>query len=116
MASKVGNLTLRRGEPFTQWGIAYSGDAQDMDDPTVMLAATRDRPEGWNRATHLDMNVTFDAIAGPHYAVGGAQGHFEQTGVSRAPSGSATSSRMSKRSVCTTSPGNRAPGKHLAST
>ena len=76
----VGNLTLRRGAPFKQWGIAYSGDAQDMDDPTVMLAATKDRPDGWNRATHLDMDVTFEAISAPHYAVGGAQGHFEQTG------------------------------------
>ena len=76
----VGNLTLRRGDAFRQWGITYSGDAQDMADPTVMLAATKDRPEGWNRAAHLEMDVTFDAISGPHYAVGGAQGHFEQTG------------------------------------
>jgi hypothetical protein len=26
------------------------------------------------------MDVAFEALAGPHYAVGGAQGHFEQTG------------------------------------
>jgi hypothetical protein len=76
----VGNLTLRRGEAFRHWEIAYSGEAQDMDDPTVMLAATRDRPEGWHRAAHLEMDVAFDAISPPHYAVGGSQGHFEQTG------------------------------------
>ncbi len=76
----VANLTLRRGEPFRRWEIVYSGEAQDMDDPTVMLLATRDRPEGWARPAHLDMAVTFEALAGPHYAVGGVQGHFEQTG------------------------------------
>jgi hypothetical protein len=76
----VGNLTLRRSEPFRQWEIAYSGEAQDLADPTVMLAATRDRPEGWNRPATLEMEVEFEALAGPHYAVGGAQGHFEQTG------------------------------------
>jgi hypothetical protein len=76
----VGNLTLRRGEAFRRWGIAYSGEAQDMDDPTVMFAATRDRPEGWMRPAQLEMDVVFEAISEPHYAVGGAQGHFEQTG------------------------------------
>ena len=76
----VGNLTLRRGEAFRRWDIVYSGEAQDMTDPTVMLAATRDRPEGWSRAAQLDMDVAFEALSEPHYAVGGAQGHFEQTG------------------------------------
>jgi hypothetical protein len=76
----VGNLVLRRGEPFRTWGISYHGEAQDMTDPTVMLAATKDRPAGWFRPSQLDMDVTFEAFAGPHYAVGGAQGHFEQTG------------------------------------
>ena len=57
----VGNLTLRRGEAFRRWDIVYSGEAQDMDDPTVMLAATRDRPAGWSRAAHLDMDVAFEA-------------------------------------------------------
>ena len=51
-----------------------------MDDPTVMLAATRDRPDGWSRPVQLDMDVAFEALSPPHYAVGGAQGHFEQTG------------------------------------
>ena len=51
-----------------------------MDDPTVMLAATKDRPAGWSRPAQLEMDVAFEAISGPHYAVGGAQGHFEQTG------------------------------------
>ncbi len=76
----VGHLTLRRGEAFQRWEIVYSGDAQDMVEPTVMLAATKDRPAGWNRPTQLDMEVAFEAISAPHYAVGGAQGHFEQTG------------------------------------
>ena len=76
----VGNLTLRRGEAFQRWDIVYSGEAQDMVDPTVMLAATRDRPEAWMRPTALEMSIAFEAIAGPHYAVGGSQGHFEQTG------------------------------------
>lgn len=76
----VGDLTLRRGEPFRQWDIVYAGEAQDLADPTVMLAATRDRPEGWSRPTRLEMDVAFEALADPHYAVGGAQGHFEQTG------------------------------------
>jgi hypothetical protein len=76
----VGNLTLRRGEPFRRWDIVYSGEGQDMADPTVMLAATKDRPEGWSRPVHLAMDVAFDAISDPHYAVGGAQGHVEQTG------------------------------------
>lgn len=79
----VGNLTLRRGEPFARWNIVYSGEAQDLADPTVMLAATKDRPEGWSRPAQLDMDVTFEAISAPHYAVGGAQGHFEQTGSAR---------------------------------
>jgi len=76
----VGNLTLRRGEPFQRWEIVYRGEGQDMTDPTAMLAATRDRPPGWSRPAEVDMAVTFDALAGPHYAVGGSQGHFEQTG------------------------------------
>lgn len=76
----VGNLVLRRGEPFQRWEIVYRGEAQDLADPTVMLAATRSRPEGWARPAELDMAVTFEALAGPHYAVGGSQGHFEQTG------------------------------------
>jgi hypothetical protein len=76
----VGDLTLRRGEPFARWDIVYSGEAQDMDDPTVMLAASRDRPPGWTRDAQLDMDVAFEALSAPHYAVGGAQGHFEQTG------------------------------------
>ena len=76
----VGNLTLRRGEAFRRWDIVYSGAAQDMADPTVMLAASRDRPAGWQREAQLDMDVTFEAISEPHYAVGGTQGHFEQTG------------------------------------
>jgi hypothetical protein len=70
----VGNLTLRRGEAFCRWDIVYSGEAQDMDDRTVMLAASRDRPEGWARSTRLEMDVAFDAISDPHYAVGGARG------------------------------------------
>jgi hypothetical protein len=76
----VANLTLRRHEPFGRWDVVYSGQAQDIADPTVMLAATRDRPEGWSRPAELDMEVSFMPLAGPHYAVGGAQGHFEQTG------------------------------------
>ena len=76
----VGNLVLRRGEAFARWDIVYSGEAQDMDDPTVMLAASRDRPDGWMRPAQLEMDVAFVAISAPHYAVGGAQGHFEQTG------------------------------------
>ncbi len=76
----VGNLTLRRGESFKRWDIVYNGAAQDMDDPTVMLAATKDRAEGWHRPAHLEMDVAFEAISEPHYAVGGSQGHFEQTG------------------------------------
>lgn len=79
----VGNLTLRRGEAFTDWRIVYSGEAQDLADPTVMLAATKDRPEGWSRPAHLEMDVRFEAITPPHYAGGGAQGHFEQTGSAR---------------------------------
>ena len=76
----VGNLTLRRGAPFASWDIVYAGEAQDVADPTAMLAATKDRPEGWSRPTRLDMDVSFEAISAPHYAVGGEQGHFEQTG------------------------------------
>ena len=76
----VGNLTLRRGEAFRRWDIVYSGDSQLMDDPTVMLAATKDRPEGWSTSAQLEMEVTFEATTDPHYAVGGTQGHFEQTG------------------------------------
>ncbi len=76
----VANLTLRRGEAFQRWDIVYSGEAQDMDDPTVMLAATKNRPDGWHRPVHLEMAVAFEAISEPHYAIGGAQGHFEQTG------------------------------------
>jgi hypothetical protein len=76
----VGNLTLRRGEAFRRWDIVYSGEAQDMADPTVMLAASRDRPAGSSRPATLDMDVAFEAISAPHYAVGGSQGHFEQTG------------------------------------
>lgn len=76
----VGNLVLGRGQPFQRWNIRYHGEAQDLADPTVMLAATRDRPPGWTRPVRLDMDVTFDALAGPHYAAGGIQGHFEQTG------------------------------------
>jgi len=79
-APAVGNLTLRRGEAFRRWDIVYSGPSQLMTDPTVMLAATKDRPEGWCTDAHLEMEVAFDAITDPHYAVGGAQGHFEQTG------------------------------------
>ena len=76
----VGNLTLRRGASFRRWDIVYDGEAQDLADPTVMLAATKDRPAGWSRSVPLDMDVAFTALAEPHYAVGGAQGHFEQTG------------------------------------
>lgn len=77
---EVGNLLLRRGAPFGSWSIVYAGPASVMADPTVMLAATRDRPEGWSTEQHLDMDVAFEALAGPHYARGGGQGHFEQTG------------------------------------
>jgi hypothetical protein len=77
---QVANLTLRRGEPFKRWEIVYSGEGQDVADPTTMLAATKDRPEGWANPAQLDMAVAFDALSEPHYAVGGAQGHFEQTG------------------------------------
>jgi hypothetical protein len=77
---QVANLTLRRGEPFKQWEIVYSGEGQDVADPTSMLAATKDRPEGWAKPAQLDMAVAFDTLSEPHYAVGGAQGHFEQTG------------------------------------
>ena len=76
----VANLVLRRGEPFGDWGIVYRGDAQVMDDPAVMLAATKDRPQGWCDQVPLDMDVTFEALGSPHYARGGSQGHFEQTG------------------------------------
>jgi hypothetical protein len=76
----VGDLVLRRGEAFRRWDIAYAGEAQDLADPTVMLAASRDRPAGWMRPAQLDMEVVFEALSQPHYAVGGAQGHFEQTG------------------------------------
>ena len=77
---QVGNLTLRRGEAFRRWDIVYSGEAQDMADPTVMLAATKHRPTGWFEPAHLEMDVAFEATSVPHYAVGGSQGHFEQTG------------------------------------
>ena len=76
----VGNLTLRRGEAFRRWDIVYSGEAQVMDDPAVMLAATKNRPDGWNTPALLRMDMAFEAISEPHYAVGGSQGHFEQTG------------------------------------
>jgi hypothetical protein len=76
----VGDLVLRRGEPFQRWDIVYRGEAQDLADPDVLLAATRDRPDGWARPAELDMTVTFEALAGPHYARGGVRGHFEQTG------------------------------------
>ena len=77
----VGNLTLRRGEAFRRWDIVYSGEAQDMDDPTVMLAATRDRPAGVEAAPRSSTWTSPSRrSAAPHYAVGGAQGHFEQTG------------------------------------
>ena len=76
----VGNLTLRRGEAFRRWDIHYSGEAQDMADPTVMLAATKDRPAGWASPAQLEMDVAFEALSAPHYAAGGSQGHFEQTG------------------------------------
>ena len=75
----VGNLLLRRGEAFRRWDVVYAGDAQVMGDPTVMLAATKDRPEGWCSVERLDMEVTFETLGPPHYAVGGEQGHFEQT-------------------------------------
>jgi hypothetical protein len=77
---QVANLTLRRGEAFRRWDIVYSGDAQLMADPTVMLAATRDRPAGWHDLVRLEMDVAFETLGDPHYAVGGSQGHFEQTG------------------------------------
>ena len=51
-----------------------------MADPTVMLAATKDRAADWKVDAQLDMDVAFEAISAPHYAVGGSQGHFEQTG------------------------------------
>jgi hypothetical protein len=73
----VGDLTLRR-EAFSRWDIV-TGRVRQAD-PTVMLAATRDRPDGWSRSARLEMDVAFEALAGPHYAVGGSQGHFEQTG------------------------------------
>ena len=76
----VGGLSLVCVVPFRNWEVGYQGPAQDMDDPTVLLLPTRDRPEGWHRAARLEMDVAFDAISAPHYAVGGAQGHFEQTG------------------------------------
>ena len=76
------DATATAGDPRmrTDARLVYSGEAQDMDDPSVMLAATKDRPEGWHRPAHLEMEVAFEAISEPHYAVGGAQGHFEQTG------------------------------------
>lgn len=77
---QVANLTLKRGEAFKRWDIVYSGEAQDMTDPLVMLLATKDRPEGWMTPSHMEMDVAFEAISAPHYAVGGSQGHFEQTG------------------------------------
>lgn len=77
---QVANLTLRRGEPFRTWNIVYSGPAQDMADPLVMLLPTKERPEGWADETHLEMDVEFRTLSEPHYAVGGSQGHFEQTG------------------------------------
>ena len=76
----VGDLTLRRGEPFRRWDIVYAGTAQDMADPTVMLAATKDRPEGWSRPATPRHGRRLRSARRPHYAVGGAQGHFEQTG------------------------------------
>lgn len=76
----VANLRLRRGEPFVDWSIVYSGEAKVMDDPTVMLAPTKDRPQGWAFEQQLDMDISFEALSDPHYAVGGSQGHFEQTG------------------------------------
>jgi hypothetical protein len=76
----VGNLLLRRGKAFRRWDIVYCGQAQVMEDPTVMLAATKDRPEGWNQPMELEMDIAFEAVSSPHYAVGGVQGHFEQTG------------------------------------
>lgn len=79
----VGNLMLRRGEPFGDWGIVYAGEAKVMDDPTVMLAPTKQRPDDWAIEQRLDMDITFEALSQPHYAVGGSQGHFEQTGRAR---------------------------------
>ncbi len=80
----IGNLILRRGAPFERWRIAFSGQAQDLSDPNVLLQATKDRPEAWFEPAHLEMQVDFDAGSPPHYAAGtvpgGATGHFEQTG------------------------------------
>ena len=76
---QVAALTLRRGEPFGRWGVVYRGQAQVMDDPTVMLLATKDRPDGWCELVDLEMDITFTGSASPHYARAGAQGHFEQT-------------------------------------
>lgn len=80
----VGNLTLRRGNPFERWDIVYSGPAQDLVDPDVLLAPSKERPEGWFTSAHLEMDVAFEARSKPHYASGtepgGPTGHFEQTG------------------------------------
>lgn len=75
----VANLRFGRGEPFGSWTLEYRGEAAVMADPLVMFAATRDRPEGWSVEEHLDMEITFEMLSPPHYARGGAQGHFEQT-------------------------------------
>ena len=55
-------LTALFGPEHGVWG-----EAQDMDDPTVMLLATRDRPAGWQRTTQLDMDVAFEALSPPHW-------------------------------------------------
>ncbi|MEZ5231404.1 MAG: hypothetical protein R2749_01640 [Acidimicrobiales bacterium] len=80
---EVGELTLRRGEPFDRWELAYDGSAQDLADPTVLLLPTAHRPAGSSVRAPLRMAITFRALAEPHYAARGERGHFEQTGRAR---------------------------------
>ena len=77
----VGNLTLRRGEAFRRWDIVYVGRGSGHGRPDRHAGGDQGSAGRLERpgAPRHGRGVRSDS-AEPHYAVGGAQGHFEQTG------------------------------------
>ena len=77
---QAGHLQLECVSPHKHWRIHYDGAAQDIDDPSILLTRSKERPVGWYTPAHLRMNLDFNCITEPHYAAAGAKGHFEQSG------------------------------------
>ena len=115
-AGRQPHAAPRRGVPAMGHRLLRRGPGHGRPDRDARRHQGSSRRVG-SAPAQLDMDVAFEALSPPHYAVGGSQGHFEQTGrVTRLDPPRRRAVGRATGTACATSRGARAPGRRRAGT